>query len=413
MKILFILGTYLPKASANGICVMNLIQELKKSGHEIHCLCWDNIGLEKEDIDEVHIERVKVSNKYKAETYEPLNRMEYKMVSVCDRLLASICLPLYPNHHIGLSKRMMNKGLNMMEKYRYDCVVSVFQPFDALYAGYEIKRRYPNKKWILYYLDVFSGGVKPSVFTEKKFFEKTFRWERRFMESCDCAIIMDSYKKHYTRKEFNVFEEKIRYADFPLLNGNTEFKERDNVKQVTNFLLAGKIDYAMRNPEYLLNLMEQVLKIIPSHFDFCGTLDWFDLLKKFENKVGDKFTYHGKVDYCTAQEMESEADVVINIGNSFAGAVPSKIFSYMAKGKMILHISPNDNDSSIIYLKEYPKALIIRETDMINDELISKIQGFIEKNSSMVINSENLKRIFEKNIPQYTSNIIEKCLENK
>ena len=412
MKFLFILGTYLPKASANGICVINIIKEIKKQGHLVHCLCWDNIGKKQDIVDDVEITRVFVSSKYKADNIRFKSRFAYKIISLIDKTLAYIMFPFYPNHRLGLSKRMERQALRLMQKNQYDCVISVFQPFDALFAGYSIVKKYPSTKWILYYLDIFSGGLKPSLLSKEKFFKKTYKWECKFFERCDLAIIMESYGFHYKTKMFEKYEDRIKYADFPLIESSLAqyetFRTRHNDLR---FLLSGKIDFAMRNPTYVLTLMEKILKIVPSHFDFCGTQDWQSLLDSFQTSVGNSFTYHGRVDYQTAKKMEDEADVLISIGNSFSGAVPSKIFSYMSKGKIILHTYSNQDDPALAYLKLYPKAILINEKDSSGMLDAVKVVDIIEKNYNRIIDLHTLTALFPQNTVRYTLDIIMSRME--
>lgn len=412
MKFLFVLGTYLPKASANGICVINLINEMKKQGHSVHCLCWDNVGKKKETIDDVEITRVFVSSKYNADNIKQKSRLLQKIISLIDKILSYTMFPFYPNHRLGLSKRMERQALKLMQKNQYDCIISVFQPFDALFAGYGIAKKYPSIKWILYYLDIFSGGLKPSLLSQEKFFKKTYKWECKFLERCDLAVVMESYRFHYNTKMFEKFADRIKYADFPLIESSQPTYEMSkNRHDDLRFLLSGKIDFSMRNPTYVLALMEKILKTLPSHFDFCGTQDWQSLLDSFQASVGNSFTYHGRVDYQTAKKMENEADVLISIGNSFSGAVPSKIFSYMAKGKIILHTYSNPNDPALAYLKLYPKAILLNEKESLVGIDDSKIVDAIEKNYDRMIDLHTLTALFPKNTVRYTLDLILSCME--
>lgn len=407
MKVLFILDTYLPKASANGICVMNLVQELQKNGDKVDCLCWDNTGVKKEIIENVQITRVYAFKKFELEAKGKVYGPQYRSAKLLDRVGTILFSFLYPNHRFFLSKRMENEALKLMKENNYDCVISVFQTFDAFYAGYHLVKKYPSIKWILYYLDVFSGGIKPKLLSQNVFYKKTLKWEKRFLSKCDRAIIMESYRKHYEGDDFKEFFNKIVYSDFPLLkiNGKLKLNNSESSSEI-KFLLSGKIDFAMRNPIKLLLLMETMLKTKSSHFDFCGTQDWPVILKTFQDKVGESFTYHGKVDYKTASKMEDEADVLINIGNAFSGAVPSKIFSYMSKGKIILHISSNNNDSSIPYLKEYPKSYIIYKDEKITSDTLENLTSFILLNKNVPVDYNVLSEKLEKNTPAYTTNLI-------
>ena len=60
MKILFILGAYKPRASANGLCSSNIIEYLKNEGHAVTVLANHNIGCDQHTLkDGLSVYRVK------------------------------------------------------------------------------------------------------------------------------------------------------------------------------------------------------------------------------------------------------------------------------------------------------------------------------------------------------------------
>ena len=61
-KVLFLMGTYLNKPSANGICGKVVAKEFIKNGYGVHCVCYDDNNEYKDLIeDQIHIHTVKMS----------------------------------------------------------------------------------------------------------------------------------------------------------------------------------------------------------------------------------------------------------------------------------------------------------------------------------------------------------------
>ena len=58
----------------------------------------------------------------------------------------------------------------------------------------------------------------------------------------------------------------------------------------------------------------------------------------------------GRVSHTVAIQYMSEADFLLNIGNSISSMVPSKIFEYISTGKPIISIYSNINDSSQYFI---------------------------------------------------------------
>ena len=110
-----------------------------------------------------------------------------------------------------------------------------------------------------------------------------------------------------------------------------------------------------------------------------------------------------------------ESDILINIGNTIDNQVPSKIFDYISKRKPIINLYKISNCPSLKYLKKYPLALNLEESDKAFAENKEKINCFLKDLDSLhKISTEDILNIYQDCTPSYCANrfkeIIEKSL---
>ena len=66
--------------------------------------------------------------------------------------------------------------------------------------------------------------------------------------------------------------------------------------------------------------------------------------------MGEQFEQPGPVPAETARTMQTQADVLLNLGNAVDNQLPSKLFDYFAAGKPVLHLCVIENDPALPYL---------------------------------------------------------------
>ena len=92
--------------------------------------------------------------------------------------------------------------------------------------------------------------------------------------------------------------------------------------------------------------------------------------------------------------MQDEADILLNIGNTIPGMVPSKIFEYMSTGKPIISTSCIQNDPVITYLEHYGNAHVINEKETIETE-VSRLKEYLAgKNVQVHIQISQQSKLF-------------------
>lgn len=146
MKILYILGAYKPKPSANGICSENVIEALREAGHEVTILANDvKYGKEK-DSGIYHVKQrlflrlVEIGERCSQD--DPVkSKVILKSAWILNKIQLLIMSPLWPRVSIITNRRFKNKALQLQKQMKFDMVISVYTPIEALLAGYEVKKK--------------------------------------------------------------------------------------------------------------------------------------------------------------------------------------------------------------------------------------------------------------------------------
>ena len=110
--------------------------------------------------------------------------------------------------------------------------------------------------------------------------------------------------------------------------------------------------------------------------------------------------------FSKAQDLLKNASVLISIGNNSSDMVPSKTFEYMSYCKPIIHFYSFAEDPVISILSRYPIALLLDSNQSI-EILTREVQKFLDSYSGKTIDSNEIRRLFFENTPEYYIDIID------
>jgi hypothetical protein len=412
------MGSYFPKPMANGICVHQIALALKESEYEVHVICFDKKGDEKEDIFEgIFIHRVKTRLFFKLRYYAEDNieslrgKLVYKLAMLLNKLKKIMYLPLYPMTSPVFIYRYYKLATNLHKNHKFSMVFSVYNPFEAVVAGMMLKRQFNKVKYVIYSLDTLTndGGVKiiPSKWTEKK----GWQWEKRIYQYADKVLNLKCHEDHYNKKRYSEFKNKMKIIDIPLLRPlDNNLNKQDSLfeKKYLHFIYTGALDLRSRNPTYLCKLFDIINSNNKYKLHFYSRGNCEDLIMDYQEKTEGHVVRHGYVSLEESVNAICNSEILISIGNNNSDMIPSKIFEYISTGKKIIHFYEREDDSCINYYEQYPASLLIYEKDDFVEN-IKKIITFID-NPHVDIEIGSLKNIFEKNTPQYTLKIIKDML---
>ena len=422
MHVLFLLGSYLPHASANGVCVEKVASALTAQGHDVSCLAISRY----DDPDYSEINGVKV--------YRIKNLWHNRVCDWCDlhpsfryvrivrqialwtwRIRRLIAFPLWPLSAPLFAWRFYRKAEQICMKEKIDCVVGVYQPFESLIAITLLKRAFPKLKTTAYFCDCLSGGVSPKIFPRVFSDRQLMRWEKYFFKDVDVIYILKSHESYYRSllKDSNDIK-KINIVDIPFVTKNAVNDcAIDYVSQSISIqcVYAGSIDFPLTDPRYMIKVLEQIgqkyIKV-----DVYGRNNCNEFFHAPTNEVAHVIHIHQPLAHSDILQILANADVLINIGSNNPRQIPSKIFEYMSLGKPIISFYSYDEEPSLSYLRQYPLTLLIQEDWGKVEDNAAKIKEFIRESAGQCVPFETVRSLFPSNTPEYTAKkLVELCGE--
>lgn len=413
---LFLVGMYYPRSSANGVCCKNIVNELIKQGHRVTCVVNADINRGKDEyIDGAQVLRVKPRLSYRLQEwsyYHPESRYTLlinKLGSLLNKISLFTMYIFWPKISPRCTYRFYKRAQKICSIEQFDAVVAVYTPIETLYAGYLLKRKIPEIKFIPYYLDALAGGWGPSKWSSKKTDRRTRKLERKIDIIADMIISMRSSEKYHTTyplTEINL--NKRIYLDVPTYVENTiHTVKSDNKSCQITVIYSGSIHFPDRDPRPLLRHFLKLCEDLDVVLVFIGNNNCPFIFEDYSKKSGGRIKLLGQLSHENAVLRMQEADFFVNIGNTNPNTVPSKIFEYIQFGKPIISTYLIEDEPSIRYLKKYGNYFLLDERETSDFETQNnKLRDFLCQKDDFAERNDN-KALFYENTPQaFIDNIV-------
>lgn len=411
-RILFALGNYYPTPSANGICVQKIIEELQRRGYEIECIVNDA----SHTVKSVTAKGVKISfvRPPLAWTFPELvdrqnKKAAKKAMSVMRRLYMYARLPLYFFSFPSISNVYCNKiKEKLVERISYDrdntvAIIGVNKPVEALEGAYRASKE-QGVPLVVYFLDPLVGGYSNHIVGDKRSYIKTLDLEKKILNHSSLAVFMDEHKDAFVKRHGNAFSNKTAFLGAPLLENNiTESNNETDASGKKKIIYAGAVYKDIRNPAFIMEVFKYV-KNATLVMHITNPEDW--VLELSNPNIEIK----GRIPHETVIDVIKASDGVLNIGNSDPIFAPSKIIEYIGFGKPIITSYRIDEDSSLKYMKQYPKALCIDERVKDAREAAAEIDAFLQLQDKP-LSFGQLESLYHKNTPAAIADEIEKIIK--
>ena len=416
-KVLFMLGSYYDKPYANGICTRQIALEFKKRNFDVDILCYTNgkdISMRKKDDINIFFVRnlfslrlVNYSKSLKknivGKIFEKVGFLIYRIKKVLFYPIFHVVSPVYYLKYLRASKRLMNER-------KYDIIVGVYNPVEAILSGMKIKNKNKDVKYIVYTLDTLTNVKKTANFFKGIEKKVGYQIEKKVYKSADLIVNMFCHKDYYSSQKYACYRKKMIILDIPLISiNNKPNKHIDLINNgMINFIYSGAIP---NNPSYYCDfftkLNEKNNKVC---LGFFGRGNWDSVINKYETITNGIIKNYGYIDHSDLMLLYHDVEGFICWEKTDTQMVSSKVLEYISTGKKIIYFYLNDNDVMLHYLKKYDNSLLINIRD-IEDENINKTLNFIKKDNK--IDLAKIRKDLKENTPEYSVNKMLEMIDYK
>lgn len=391
-NVLLLTEAYLGKANANGLCAREIANELTRQGSTTYVISCSS---EKDTTHcDDHVISIYKKSESKPTTYSKARRM---FSTIKKRFLYSWT----PKYDKQLVSEIVEAGKTLLCKYSIDTLVCFYFPLETIIAGSRLKKLYPNLKFVIYEVDSVIDGIGGTSRLGRLIAFPYERFANTIYKVADSIMILKCHE-HAWHKEHSQFAHKVSITDLPLMV-KKEVPSQQAKHTSTDFLYAGILSEKYRSPQLMLDILSslEVCNDWNLHFFSKGC----EKLLHEASQCDSRIILHSYVEQEILNASIAKADFLLCIGNSASNSLPSKLISYMAYGKPIIHFSLQHSDVCVEYLKKYPLALCISHDEALVDA-IKKTEKFIKDTHGAQIPFDKISEIFAMNRPAYSISLI-------
>lgn len=400
-KSILILGSsFLPRPTANGVCLINIARAYLKDGHTVFCIAAKDPGQkEYEVLDGVHIYRVERSWFTSFHEKYSSGGRSSKFFEKAVHLIRNVgMIPFYPNVAPVRARKVYSLAKKIIHEKQIDTVIASYVPYEMIYAVLRLKRKFGNRLYcVAYYLDYLRVNKYSSL--ARVFYDRSCahaqKKDLRCLDRVGIPIsCKDEFEKQYGMHENVVFLELPVYVK----EAGAPMKELPFSKDMLNLAFVGSLNTWNRSPERLLKLLHAVQeKKSNLKLHIWGNItDTGDILTQYASIA----EYHGYTESRYIPTILQKADWVVNISNERDyHLVPSKIFQLFASGKPVLNYMFNREDVSIPYFERYKNTYTVYDDQANEVAVIDALVQALKKKEPLV----SADAEFRENMPEYVA----------
>jgi len=425
MNILIITNAYTPIISARAFRWSAIAEIWAQQGHHIDVVCCWHTGLPRNDtIKGVNVFRVggrlserlrgklESSKKHLATVKKDKNKNTNN--NAYSSLFAILIRMLKRLHDITWKKiywpdyaciwffqafRCANK---LCSHSRYDAIISVSIPFTCHLIGLRLEKNLNGVPWLVDVGDPFCFMDTTPVNNHMLYKRLNYRAEKQVFQSAKWITVTNDKTANLYKTIFPESSNKIKVIP-PLFDDRIKIRKNGTKlfdKHKINLSYIGNFYKVTREPDDLLLLLRSILNQFPHFkqrllFHIFGNTGGFE--KEFEkySDLSENVILHGSVSKDTVLRVINETDFLINIGNKTNYQIPSKIVEYAASGKPIINICSMYDDSSLLFLKDYPLIKNFFINRKYTSETIDEISQFINENINHKLSTKPLYKFLK------------------
>lgn len=307
----------------------------------------------------------------------------------------------------------VNPSVKFLKKYlkenHVDAFVTTGPPHSMHLIGLELKKEFPDLKWIADFRDPWT---EISYYKHLKLIKSSDRkhrnLERKVFETADITLATS-----YTDAEN--FRKKGANA-FCITNGFDGFESGGKTIEKTKFTLSyiGVLEQ-LRNPEIVWQVLNQIIEEngdFKKDFElkFVGRVDDKILAEIESSVIKNSLKNLGYLSHYKANIEMQSSDLLLMTNfpdESSKGIIPGKIFEYLATGQQILSFGPKDSDvKKILDETNAGKHFSYDDSKDLKAFILEKYNDW--KLGRITSDTQNIEKFSRRNLTQKLTEILEK-----
>lgn len=418
MTILFVTDKYFPKPFANAICAQEMIDCFLEIGYEVHVLAFEDAYTKQiSNWNGAYVHVIKPDCRlqlyYYADNFptQRSSKIARKVASFLSKSKGLALMPIQPFYSIAFPLRICSKIEKLHERYQFDGIVSIYNPFDGALGATIFKKKHPEVPLVIYNVDTMVKAALKKYFNG--IFADFFRWEKLFLKYCDGYFFMESRKDRYQQTRFLEWKDKLIGVDLPRFSVKKFNRvcevEDPYVRPAEHWVYAGSLnakDYPVADLiDFFLGLPQDKKRFL----HFFGRGNQLEKIRQWEKTSNGKVIAHGYTEFEQLKANLFYADVLVSI--KYSNQISAKIFEYLSYGKTIIHFSGNIEDPDVQYLNKYPKAYIVKTYLADEKKSFAQFLSWYQQQNDINCDDKLLNELYQKSTPEYSVDKIIKQLK--
>lgn len=403
MKLLFVCSEYYGNRDPAARCIECLRTELKKNNVQSDVLTYAWEGEREKCVSDA------LGKTFLASTWYRFSRLKRgangKIQMSLSKLFLAALTRLFAfaveGKHYGQKGLPMKATRQMGARLRrlctendYDWIISVAYPF----ANHKMVLAWkpPEIPVAFYNLDpYYNNGTYALTTKADRLCEEVQAYQK-----AKCVFCTPEQWSDYQQDAFQNIINKIKSLPYPNLVPPKAQHKCDILfePQKINCVYLGTIYGDIRKPDALFHLFEQAAKKEPNlKLYIIGKKFGRDAeryLVEYSQSMPQNIVCLGPILADQAMDLLLRADILVNLGNSVANQMPSKIMEYISTGKPILNISMIPNCSTLPVLARYPLHLQCSREDCVQEKTVDRVLAFCREYAGQRIAWEEVRDIY-------------------
>ena len=308
----------------------------------------------------------------------------------------------------------VNPSVTYLKKYlkenHFDALVTTGPPHSVHLIGLNLKKEFPNLKWIADFRDPWTEISYYQHLKLTKFADQKHRnLEQKVFENADITLAT-SYAdaENFKKKGANAV---CITNGFDVENQESRTENREPSTQFTLSYI-GVLEQ-LRNPEVLWRVLNDLMKEnedFSKNFQlkFVGRIDDRILDKITNSELNNSVKNLGYLSHSEANlEMQnSDLLLITNFSEDKSkGIIPGKIFEYLATKKQIISFGPKESDVKRILEETHAgKHFSYDDSESLKAFILEKFNDW--KSGNLTSNTENIEQFSRRNLTKKLAEIL-------